>query len=187
MTAPCFFGYGSLVNRATHDYPAARPARLQGWRRVWRHTGLREVAFLSVAPSTGSVIDGLVAQVPGNDWQALDQRECAYARKDATAQVLHDLPDRPHIAVYEVEQPSAPGNLRHPILLSYLDVVVQGFLREFGEPGVAGFFASTDGWEAPVLADRDAPRYPRHQPLTQDEKALVDDHLHRVKARLIRA
>ncbi|MDX5384038.1 MAG: gamma-glutamylcyclotransferase, partial [Rhodobacterales bacterium] len=33
-----FFGYGSLVNRATHDYGQARAATLPGWRRAWRHT-----------------------------------------------------------------------------------------------------------------------------------------------------
>jgi len=187
MTSPCFFGYGSLVNRATHDYPAARPARLEGWRRIWCHTGLREVAFLSVLPRQGSVLDGLVAQVPGGDWAALDAREWAYARKDATAQVQHDLTGCPEIAVYAVQEPPMPGSARHPILLSYLDVVVQGYLREFGEAGVTAFFASTDGWDAPVLNDRDAPRYPRHQSLTAAERALVDDHLGRINARLIRA
>ena len=52
--------------------------------------------------------------------------------------------------------PSTQSQLMHtihpqpktPILLSYLDVVVQGYLAEFGEAGVARFFASTDGWGA---------------------------------------
>ena len=30
---PRFFGYGSLVNRDTHDYPNAVRATLSGWRR----------------------------------------------------------------------------------------------------------------------------------------------------------
>ena len=59
--SPCFFGYGSLVNRATHDYPAATPAQLRGWRRTWVRTDIRDVVFLSVRPDPGSVIDGLVA------------------------------------------------------------------------------------------------------------------------------
>jgi len=62
MSAAFFFGYGSLVNRATHSFNNAQPAQLTGWRRVWRHTDLRPVAFLSVQrdeqstnkpPSTG--------------------------------------------------------------------------------------------------------------------------------------
>ena len=56
-----FFGYGSLVNRATHDYGRSRPARLTGWRRIWRHTDLRPVAYLAAIPDPTCAIDGLIA------------------------------------------------------------------------------------------------------------------------------
>ena len=69
------------------------------------------------------------------------------------------------------------------MLLSYIDVVVQGYLREFGERGVRHFFETTDGWEAPVLDDRAAPIYPRHQRLSPDERALVDDQLREIGVR----
>ena len=52
MTA-WFFGYGSLVNRATHSYPQAQRARLHNWRRVWVRTAMREVVFLSIHPAPG--------------------------------------------------------------------------------------------------------------------------------------
>jgi len=168
-----FFGYGSLVNRATHDYPAAEPALLAGWRRVWVHTALRPVAFLSVEPASGVSIAGLVARVPGADWAALDAREFAYTRHAVTAQTGAG----PLAAqVYAVAQGRAPG-ARHPILLSYLDAVVQGFLREYGPGGAAAFFATTAGWQAPVFDDRAAPRYPRAQVLGRSERATVDDAL----------
>ena len=64
-----------------------------------------------------------------------------------------------------------------PILLSYVDVVFQGYLREFGTEGLARFIATTDGWEAPILNDRAAPRYPRHQPLGDDERRMFDASL----------
>ena len=51
MTGPFFFGYGSLVNRATHDYSDAHPARIEGWRRAWRHVEGRKVAFLTAVPA----------------------------------------------------------------------------------------------------------------------------------------
>jgi len=85
---PWFFGYGSLVNRATHRYPLAQTATLNGWRRVWVRTGLRDVVFLSIHPAEGHSIDGLIATVPGADWAALDQREHGYARIDATRHAL---------------------------------------------------------------------------------------------------
>ena len=184
MRDPYFFGYGSLVNRATHAYPSPQRARLTGWRRAWRHTGLREVAFLTAIPDPASAIDGLIAPVPGGDWAALDAREWAYERLP-TPDVAHPLPHPVEIAVYAVPATSAAPDANHPILLSYLDVVVQGYHREFGPEGVAAFFATTSGWEAPILNDRAAPRYPRAQQLTETETALVDTHLARLAARLI--
>ena len=186
LSDPYFFGYGSLVNRATHDFARPVPAQLVGWRRAWRHTDLRPVAFLTAVPDPGCVIDGLIAQVPKGDWAALDQREWAYDRIPASASVRHGLKVAPDIAVYAVpEVRHSPPGANYPVLLSYIDVVVQGYLREFGEAGVARFFATTDGWETPVLNDRAAPRYPRHQQLEADQVVLVDRHLTALGVQLV--
>lgn len=181
-----FFGYGSLVNRATHDYARARVADLRGWRRVWCHTNLRPVAFLSVVPDGTTTISGLIAEVPGANWAALDEREYAYDRIACAEAISHGMASAPEIAVYMVPDRtrSAPSQT-HPILQSYLDVVVQGYLREFGPEGAAAFFDTTDGWDAPILQDRDAPRYPRHQTLAPDERRFVDEALERIGARRI--
>lgn len=183
---PYFFGYGSLVNTATHDYLDAQPAQLTGWRRRWCHTALRDVAFLTVEPAPQVQIDGLIAAVPGADWQALDAREFAYDRLTAEQQIRHELPDQTEISFYAVPAKAQnQGSRLHPILLSYLDVVVQGHLQVFGEAGVADFFASTRGWDAPILNDRQAPRYPRHQILSAAEQQLVDHHLNQLKAQIL--
>ncbi len=186
MAEPYFFGYGSLVNLSTHDFPDPRPARLKGWRRAWRHTDLRPVAFLTAIPHPGSEIDGMIAHVPENDWVALDEREWAYDRISATHSITHPLTDEVEIAVYAVpkERHSEPAD-KHPLLLSYLDVVVQGYLRAFGPDGADRFFATTDGWETPVLNDRAEPRYPRHQQLNADETSFVDDRLAKTGARIV--
>lgn len=181
-----FFGYGSLVNRKTHDYGNAHPARARGWRRVWRHTALRPVAFLTVVPAPGTEIDGLIAPVPNGDWRALDAREHAYDRV-----MLEELPDHPldfhpEVAIYSIpEGKHGHPTMAHPVLLSYLDVVVQGYLSEFGEDGVARFFDTTDGWDAPILDDRSHPHYPRHQTLTAPETALVDHWLRKLDAAVV--
>ncbi|MAO00217.1 MAG: gamma-glutamylcyclotransferase [Roseovarius sp.] len=173
-----FFGYGSLVNRASHSFAGAVPAQLTGWRRIWRHTDLRPVAYLTVVPDAHAEIDGLIAPVPDADWPALDAREAAYIRAPAAHQVRHPLPHRPEIAVYTIPDGlHASPSQAHPILLSYLDVVVQGYFREFGTAGVQRFFDTTDGWDAPLLDDRNSPRYPRHQSLTDEERELTDRHL----------
>ncbi|WP_299609426.1 gamma-glutamylcyclotransferase family protein [uncultured Tateyamaria sp.] len=177
---PWFFGYGSLVNRATHDYPQAQQATLRGWRRTWVRTALRDVVFLSVHEAPGHSIDGLIASVPGADWAALDQRESGYNRIDASHAVHHGA-DAGDIAVYQVPQESQRMGGDHRILLSYLDVVVQGFVREFGQAGAEHFFATTDGWETQVHDDRAAPLYPRAQVLTAQERALTDRLLAQVQ------
>jgi len=175
MNDPMFFGFGSLVNRATQNYPGAQHAWLSGWRREWVKPNFRKLTFLSVRPDPLCEIAGLAARVPGADWTALDEREAYYARHPVALRTASGPIDA---QVYAVEkQYETEGQDGHAILLSYLDVVLQGYLREFGEQGVADFIDTTDGWETPVLDDRHAPIYPRAQSLSNAERGLVDDHL----------
>lgn len=186
MSDPFFFGYGSLVNRRTHDYPEAVAARVTGWRRAWRKSPLRQRCFLTVVPAPGIEIEGLVAAVPGADWAALDEREHAYARHDVSKAVVHGVGRAVAVAIYAIPEGAHhdPGP-DHPVLLSYLDAVVQGFLHEFGKDGVRRFFDTTDGWHVPVIDDRAAPIYARHQVLARRERALVDAELARVGAAVV--
>lgn len=181
-----FFGYGSLVNLSTHGFSNAHPARARGWRRAWRHTNLRPVAFLTAVPDTSVTIDGMIAHVPGDDWAALDLREHAYARVPTSDAIEHTLNGTPDVALYAIP-PEAHGHptTAHPVLLSYIDVVIQGYLRAFGETGAQRFFDTTSGWDIPVMNDRAAPIYPRHQRLNTDERAFVDDALKRLDVTLI--
>ena len=88
-------------------------------------------------PAPDDYIDGLIASVPGADWAALDEREGAYARHDASHAVTHPVARDLDIAIYAVDLATypVPGD-DHPILMSYLDVVIQGFHTEFGQAGV---------------------------------------------------
>ncbi len=179
MNDPQFFGYGSLVNLKTHGYADPRPHTLRGWTRVWQQSANRPVAFLSVVPEPTSEIDGMIASVPGGDWAELDLREQAYDRKDITAEIGEDRPT----AIYQAAPTHiAPAGSAHPILLSYLDVVIQGFLAHFGEAGVTRFFDTTLRWDTVILDDRKTPIYPRHQALNATETRCVDAHLVRLSA-----
>ncbi|MDF1873317.1 gamma-glutamylcyclotransferase family protein [Vannielia sp.] len=176
-----FFGYGSLVNRATHSHVPAFPALLHGWRRVWKSTVLRPVAFLSAEPFDGAQIEGLIAHVQGGDWAQLDIRERAYARHEVTARCDHEANDDARIEVYAVPHHMGAGpDVTHPILLSYVDTVVQGFAEVFGEAGAMRFFETTQGWGGPVLDDRAAPIYPRATDVSASERAFVDAALERL-------
>ncbi len=181
MSDPFFFGYGSLVNRATHDFAQSQPAQITGWRRAWRHTGLREVAFLSAVRDASAQIDGLIAAVPGADWAGLDAREWAYERHKVCHQVTHQAGDDLQVHVYAVpDHRAAPPSTRHPILLSYIDTVVQGYLQVYGVAGAERFFATTDGWDTAILNDRADPRYPRAQRVTDAERDFIDGWLARL-------
>lgn len=187
MQNPFFFGYGSLVNRDTHAFANAHPATLSGWRRRWCHTHLRPIAYLSIVPALEAQIAGLIAEVPDADWAALDVREKGYDRLGASDAISHALKAEPDVQVYAVPETARAGvSEKHPVMLSYVDVVVQGYLREFGEAGAVSFFDTTDGWDCPFVDDRANPVYPRHQKLSADETAFVDTELARVSARIHR-
>jgi len=185
---PFFFGYGSLVNTATHVYDRHHRARLDGWRRVWRHTPFREMAFLTAEPFEGSYIDGLIAAVPGADWAALDQRETGYDRVPLATGISHEADTAGEIAVYHIPADKhGPADGQRPILLSYLDVVVQGYMQVFGEEGGQHFFDTTAGWDGPILNDRAKPLYPRAQLLTPQETSFVDRALAKLDVNIVKA
>ena len=176
MTLSTVFGYGSLVNGATHDFAALRPARLEGWSRGWRRAPDRRISLLT-ALAGGSGIDGALASVPGDDWSALDAREASYDRHDV------EIPEgerKTIAAVYAVSASAAAEGA--PILLSYLETVIQGFHDLHGTQGAFRFFEETDGWETLIFDDRAAPLYPRHVPSSPEALTVLESGLRRVGA-----
>jgi len=169
------FGYGSLVNLKTHSMARAVPATLNGWRRVWVHAAARPVAFLSIEAHPNT-IHGRVIDVPDTDWGTLDTREKAYFRTDVNRVTRFEGPTRDVVAYQADPAQTTHPSVGHPILLSYLDVVIAGFLDLMGESGPAHFFDTTAGW-GPILDDRAAPLYPRAQPLGEQVRICVDDAL----------
>jgi len=185
-THPHFFGYGSLVNRDTHHFTPVHKSRISGWRRVWHRAPNRPVAFLSVIADPDSLIEGVIAPVPNDDWAALDAREFSYARVPVTPAVTHGAPDVRNISIYAIPPgTAAPPDMEHPILLSYVDAVIQGYLREFGEDGAIRFVQTTQGWDTPIKNDRSAPIYPRARQLSPMEQECVDDLLVKARARVV--
>ena len=169
------FGYGSLVNRGTHAWREVHAARLPGWRRAWQHAEGRGTAFLAAVPAgPDDAIDGVIAAVPEGDWAALDRREASYERAFATG-IEHGVAEATDIHLYRVPPDRhRPASVRHPVLLSYLDVVVEGYLAEYGPGGVDRFFATTEGWDAPIRDDRAAPVYPRAAAASDRARRAVD-------------
>ncbi|MBZ8134186.1 gamma-glutamylcyclotransferase family protein [Afifella sp. IM 167] len=177
------FGYGSLVNAATlSETTEVAPARLKGWRRAWRHSGVTpygQRCTLTVVPDADCEIWGVVVAIPLEERPHLDRREAQYeavllSPGDVTwtAGRPEAWPD-PHLWVGHAEYGRA-GDADFPVMLSYLDVVLAGFFAEFGEAGVSHFLETTADWHVPILDDRAKPRYPRALLLSDADRAMVD-------------
>jgi len=181
------FGYGSLVNRETHNFENCEPSKLPNWRRRWCHrvNGAISATSLSIEKCPGIEIQGLLACVSANRVPALDKRESGYSKQtvELTAKTNHSHQLRKSITY--ISDQSMDGNNECPILQSYLDAVLKGFLTEFGETGVRQFVETTTGWDAPILKDRDAPLYPRSVSIDPDEADFFEVEVKRADAHWI--
>lgn len=178
-----YFGYGSLVNLGSlrTPYISAHCVTLTGWKRTWLARPKVEgsfaaddgLAFLSVTAAAGEQIDGLLITDHASSLALLDQREALYSRVDLAASDLHHH-EQPvstdNRFLYVADEPAAGDDAR--ILRSYLDVVMQGYLQQFGEDGLARFMQTTDNFDCPILEDRDNPLYPRATTLSELEIRL---------------
>ena len=93
------------------------------------------------------------------------------------------LSDRPDAVIYRAKAAADRwGNADFPVVLSYVDVILGGYMAEFGEAGAERFMATTDGWFVPIVDDRAAPTYPRAVALTAQQRRFVDRLLQMVDA-----
>ncbi len=181
MTTPYYFGFGSLVNDETLPQNARwLRANLHGWRRAWRHPipGSHPWAAMDVLPDPNASIDGLLVVGGGEIDAYLVQRESGYASHALAQkqfQLEQALPAEAAPCLWTSKTPAPPDEKRY-LMQSYVDVVMSGYLRHFGEPGLERFVESTDNWHLPVFDDRDDPQYPRAVSLSQQERAIIKEH-----------
>lgn len=200
-----YFGYGSLVNRATRpDGEVAYPARLYGWQRVWGHRVLaaqqpsdepqRSCCSLSIRklaqPDSESCekapfIDGVVVTIPTTDLAVLDKREAGYDRH-SLPRADFDLPascKSENIQVYvSKEDHRGCATEQFPIQQSYVDCVLAGYCAVFETVGMQQFVDSTEGWDGVIENDRHNPKYPRSVSLPQEQLALFDTLIKKVRS-----
>jgi len=178
MNTPHYFGFGSLVNEQTLPKGARwQKATLRGWRRSWRHPipGTRTWAAMDVLPDENSSIDGLLLVGGEHIDQYLVQREAGYCAATLDRKVLELEQPLGHCATPCLWRSKSPHQGTTPLWLmqSYIDVVMVGYLRHFGEAGLQRFVESTDNWHLPTFDDREQPRYPRSINLSKRERELI--------------
>jgi len=170
------FGYGSLINSASRAVTGktgnAIPARVKGYQRHWSvmspEFGMSSVA---VVAKEGHHCNGVLVEVPESELPSFDQREKGYKRSRVSVQHLSaygddNLPDG-DIWIYHTEEIVDPHH-HCPIALSYADVILAGCI-EHGEEFAQDFLELTNGWQHPLLNDRQKPRYPRVQPTLKSQ------------------
>ncbi len=184
-----YFGYGSLVNRNTlpPDIITAIPTTLMRWRRHWQPRPnadgeadeLKDIALLSVHRDDNYQIEGLLIVDRLKNLENLNKREKNYR---AVSLGLEDFrfepglnftPPQKSICIYVAHAAQGRGD-NCSILQSYLDVVLEGYLREFGEQGIRRFLESTDNFHSPLYYDRQKPVYARHQKIASSHTRLFD-------------
>ncbi|MEO1748848.1 MAG: gamma-glutamylcyclotransferase family protein [Pseudomonadota bacterium] len=181
-----YFGYGSLVNPATHRTPVLGyvPAKLRGWRRAWVARSdwdpTLPIALLSASPSqSDEMLDGLLVFDRRSSLPSLDKREAGYQRHQISLADLHidtDLSIDTPLYIYEAVEVSGEPSTGF-ILQSYLDAVLQGFDTMHGEGAVTRFLSTTDNFHTPILMDRQEPQYPRAVSLDDRQQIHIDQTL----------
>jgi cation transport protein ChaC len=176
-----YFGYGSLVNRDTlPDYVQTAPLQLPGWQRQWKHcvaTPNGKVCVLTATPRLGAKIDGVLVFDSSDKIGEIDRREVGY-RRESIAINWADIPvphGRVDTYIYvSTREHNRWGNSEFPLWRSYAECVLAGFLDVWGPAGAERFIRSTEGWEAPMLDDRAAPKYQRAIPLRAAARKIID-------------
>jgi hypothetical protein len=177
------FAYGSLVNLSTiaADVQVHRAAA-NGWVRQWRDprsvdTGI--ICGLTISPRIGMAIDGLLLQGGQTFVDEIRAREADDLA--TTIRVVLDRGDVVEARTYVVPTVRARwADPNCPICLSYLDCILEGYLR-LGPEAIDRFIETTEGWSLPLMNDRAAPRYPRPVKLSAEEKIAVDECLRKHK------
>ncbi|GAB3487316.1 gamma-glutamylcyclotransferase family protein [Marinomonas epiphytica] len=170
-------GYGSLINSVsrakTGETGQVWPVKLDGFQRHWSIMS-RDAVMSSVAvvQARGESCNGVLVEVPEDQFPLFDERETGYHRAKIDLQQLTSYSEEPlpngTYWVYYTDNVLIP-NQQSPIVLSYLDVILSGCL-EHGDAFAQDFLALTKGWQAPLLNDRQQPRYPRVQPELSTER-----------------
>jgi len=182
-----FFGYGSLVNELTLSKKYdIQSGKIQNWKREWKHcvdTTFGRVCALTASRIEDALIDGVFIRCNEIELKQFDEREIGYDRMGiARSDVVYSsgpLPDRLYIYTSGPEHYRV-GDFYYPIWLSYVEVVMYGYLMMFGEAGVDRFIQSTEGWSAPIIDDRQNPRYPRFTKISDEHRRLIETWLHSI-------
>lgn len=162
------FGYGSLIDSAsrakTGETGISAPVHVQGFQRSWNVVAVQGgYMAVGILQDQASWCNGVIVEVPVEELPKFDARERYYDRvlvPHESITVLSDLTlQDDSVWAYVVSEPGQPSE-SYPLIQSYIDVMLTGCLAISSE-FATDFVTSTEGWHAPWVQDRSAPRYQR--------------------------
>lgn len=193
------FGFGSIVNDESRrslnpDSGDPIPVRISpefGYKRMWNfQSSSAKLTALGLAkvhdPTKRTTINGIIYPVNDVHLIDLDEREEGYDRVEVPTDMIQTvnwqkLPDHEYtIWIYIPKGGNNitgtdlnPADKYYPILQTYIDVVLLGFLK-YGENFVLEFLYTTGWWSKYWLNDRQVPRRPW---LHQSKYKIIDSLL----------
>lgn len=159
------FGYGSLILKESRNIAGKTkesfPARIRGYQRVWGDRD-EEGTYLTIKENSNSTCNGMIVEVPEEELHKFDEREEGQTRKQIKIDDIERLEDQNlpggKYWIYVPNEIQTPSE-KHPILQSYMDVVLTGCL-EISLDFAKEFIHTTEGWKF-IFNDRKNPLYPR--------------------------
>jgi hypothetical protein len=169
------FGYGSLIcpdSRAitapTVAERSAIPVTVQNVERTWAKQSKRGMTAMGVRFREGAECVGVLVPVNDDELSQFDAREIGYDRVELQAEQVLQVPfleddyynntflgeddiDPPQIWVYIQQEPIAATET-HPIVQSYLDIILRGCLT-ISEEFADAFMESTVGFHPSEISD----------------------------------
>ena len=202
------FGYGSLMNpdsRAKTNPGLADqdglPVVVRDVERIWSARTTSGFTAMGVRIRKGADCTGVLLEVNKAELEDLDRRELSYVRVEVHLDNVDQVPFLNEEEFYETEQAETlfeakenEGNIRvwvyiqkdpipadssHPILQSYVDVILSGCLS-ISEDFARSFIQTTKGWqpnEDSFVDDRDQPIYGLANSVQCEQNADVIDQL----------
>mmetsp|Transcript_10326 Transcript_10326/g.21237 ORF Transcript_10326/g.21237 Transcript_10326/m.21237 type:complete len:233 (-) Transcript_10326:35-733(-) len=198
------FGFGSLIcsssRKLTGQCGPVIPVVVADLERSWtahvdfpgpspKISSVLGATAVSVCEKSGSTCCGVLLKILDEDeLERLDKREGGYERVPIPLSNISPLPSSTTPLPPELlgEQnrfwcytgfTQVPATPSHPILQSYVDVIIKGCL-EFSPEFAKNFISTTSGWDGYWLNDRQSLIYARaEQEWTKSNSTLVDDLL----------
>jgi hypothetical protein len=193
------FGYGSLIcpdSRAiTAPTVAERhviPVNAQNFERTWAKKSKRGMTSMGVRFREGVECVGVLVPVNEEELSQFDEREIGYDRVELKADDIFQIPfladhfyentflaedklEVPRIWVY-VQQLPIPATESHPIVQSYLDIILRGCLS-ISEEFADEFMKTTKGWDPAELSEDDVSSSNERDDANSENGYLSDDEM----------